>query len=67
VKPPSEFKPGSKWRAFKEGANAYFNSIQGRHIIPLAYVICTQEDPDTEAVYDTKHQHLIAVTPHPRI
>ena len=27
VKPPGEFKPGSKWRPFKEGAIAYFNSI----------------------------------------
>jgi hypothetical protein len=26
VKPPAEFKAGSKWKPFKEGAIAYFNS-----------------------------------------
>jgi hypothetical protein len=27
VKPPPEFKTGSKWKPFKEGAIVYFNSI----------------------------------------
>jgi hypothetical protein len=36
VKPPTEFKAGSKWRPFKKGTIAYFNSIFGRHNIPLA-------------------------------
>jgi hypothetical protein len=37
VKP--EFKAGSQWRPFKEGAIVYFNSIHGCHNIPLAYII----------------------------
>lgn len=64
VKPPSEFKPGSKWRTFKEGAIAFFNFIRGCHNIPLAYVIRSQEDPDPDIVYETEHQRLIAITPH---
>jgi putative NADH-flavin reductase len=36
VKPPSEFTAGTKWRAFKEGAIAFFNSQKGRGQIPLA-------------------------------
>jgi hypothetical protein len=27
VKPPSEFQQGSKWKAFKEGAIAFFNFV----------------------------------------
>ncbi len=29
VKPPAEFKTGSKWKPFKEGAIAYFNPSKG--------------------------------------
>lgn len=29
VKPPGKFEPGLKWRAFKESAIAFFNSIHG--------------------------------------
>jgi hypothetical protein len=43
VKSPAEFKTGSKWKPFKEGAIAYLNSVMGTHGIPLAYIICEQE------------------------
>ncbi len=39
VKPPSEFKSGSKWKPFKEGAIAYFNSIKTKSMIPFLYII----------------------------
>jgi hypothetical protein len=38
VKASSEFKTGSKWKPFKEGVIAYFNSIKGTHNIPLAAI-----------------------------
>jgi len=63
VKPPTEFKTGSKWKPFKEGAIAYFNSVKGFHNIPLAYVIHEQENPDPNAIYQTEHHWLISVTP----
>lgn len=63
VKPPGEFLQGSKWKPFKGGAIAYFNSIKGRGLIPLAYVIRENEIPDPNQVYDSEHQRLIAVTP----
>jgi hypothetical protein len=31
VKPLAEYKTGSKWKPFKDGAIAYFNSIKGFH------------------------------------
>jgi hypothetical protein len=63
VKPPSEFQQGSKWKAFKEGAITFFNSVRGRGNILLAYIIREQEIPDPLMVYDNEHQRLIAVTP----
>jgi hypothetical protein len=45
VKPPTEYKTGSKWKPFKEGTITYFNSIKGFHNIPLAYMIRKQENP----------------------
>jgi len=63
VKPPAEYKAGSKWKPFKEGAIAYFNSVKGFHNIPLAYVIREQENPDPNAVYQTEHHRLISITP----
>jgi hypothetical protein len=63
VKPPTEFKTGSKWKPFKVGAIAYFNSVKGFHNIPLAYVIHEQENPDPNAIYQTEHHWLISVTP----
>jgi hypothetical protein len=63
VKPPTEYKTGSKWKPCKEGATAYFNSIKGFHNIPLAYVIRDQENPDPNAVYQTEHHRLISITP----
>ena len=63
VKPLAEYKTGSKWKPFKDGAIAYFNSIKGFHNIPLAYVIRDQENPDPNAVYQTEHHRLISITP----
>jgi hypothetical protein len=63
VKPPTEFTVGSKWKPFKEGAIAFFNSQKGRGQIPLAYIIRNDAIPDPNDVYDTEHQRLIAVTP----
>ena len=63
VKPPAEYKTGSKWKPFKEGAIAHFNSVKGTHSIPLAYVIRDQEAPDPNAVYQTEHHWLISITP----
>lgn len=39
VKPPTEYKTSTKWKAFKEGAIAYLNCVKGKYDIPLAYVI----------------------------
>ncbi len=39
VKAPTEFTTGSKWKPFKEGVVAFFNSQKGRGYIPLAYII----------------------------
>ncbi len=63
VKAPSEFKPGSKWKPFKEGAIAYFNSIKTKSMIPLSNVIRDQAQPHPDGLYDSEHQRLIAVTP----
>lgn len=63
VKAPTEFKTGSKWKPFKEGAIAYFNSIKGTHHIPLAYVIRERETPDPNAIYQSEHHRLIEITP----
>jgi hypothetical protein len=63
VKPLTEYKTGSKWKPFKEGAIAYFNSVKGFHNIPLAYVIRDQENPDLNAAYQTEHHRLISITP----
>jgi hypothetical protein len=63
VKPPAEYKTGSKWKPFKEGAIAYFNSVKGSHSIPLAYVIRDKEIPDPNAIYQTEHHRLISVMP----
>jgi hypothetical protein len=63
IKSPAEYKVGSKWKAFKEGAIAYFNSVKGLHLIPLAYVIREQEIPDPNMVCQSEHHRLISVTP----
>ena len=63
VKAPLEFKSGSKWKPFKEGAIAYFNSIKGTHHIPLAYVIRELENPDPNFIYQSEHHRLISITP----
>jgi len=63
VKPPSEYKAGSKWKPFKEGAIAYFSSVKGAHNIPLAYVIREQEIPDPNVVNQMEYHRLISITP----
>jgi hypothetical protein len=63
VKEPTEYKTGTKWKAYKEACIAYFNSIHTKSHIPSAYVICEHEEPDPDEVYLSEHQHLIAVTP----
>ncbi len=45
VKPAAEIKADTKWKAFKEGAIAYLNSIKVMHNIPLAYIICEDAVP----------------------
>jgi hypothetical protein len=63
VKPPTEFTMGTKWKAFKEGAIAFFNSQKGRGHIPLAYIIRETANPDPNAVYINEHQRVIAIMP----
>jgi hypothetical protein len=63
VKAPAEYKTGSKWKAFKEGAIAYLNGVKGKHDIPLAYIIRDQEVPQPNQVFQSEHQRLIAITP----
>jgi hypothetical protein len=63
VKPPEKFKVTSKWKPFKEGVIAYFNSITMRDFIPLSYVIREQETPDPRAQNDSEHQRLVAIAP----
>jgi hypothetical protein len=63
VKAPPEFKSGSKWKPFKEGAIAYFNSIKGTNHIPLAYVIRELENPDPTVIFQSEHHRLISITP----
>ncbi len=45
VKPPAEFSPGSKWKPFKEGAIAFFNSQRGRG--PILYAKMKYQTPMT--------------------
>lgn len=63
VKLPAELKASSKWKPFKEGVIAYFNSIHTRSQIPLAYVIRENENPDPYTICEFEQQRLIAVTP----
>jgi hypothetical protein len=63
AKPPAEFTTGSKWKAFKEGAIAFFNSQKGRGQIPLAYIIRDVAVPPPNAVYDNEYQRIIAIMP----
>ena len=63
VKAPGEYKKDTKWKAFKEGALAYFNGVKGNHNIPLAYVIRAEEFPDANINYQTEHHRIISITP----
>ena len=63
VKPTTEFKTGTKWKAFKEGSIAYFNGIKGNHNIPLTYVIHDNNVPLPNQVFQSEHQRLVEITP----
>jgi len=63
VKAPAEIQIGSKWKPFKEGAIAYFNSVKGTHNIPLSYVIRDNENPEVSQVHQSEHHQLISITP----
>jgi hypothetical protein len=63
IKPPAEYKTGTKWKAFKEGAIAYLNCVKGKHDIPLAYVIRENQVPIPNQVYQSEHYRLIEITP----
>jgi hypothetical protein len=39
VRAPAKFKTGPKWKPFKEGCIAYFNSVHSQDQVPLAYII----------------------------
>jgi hypothetical protein len=65
VKVPSEFKTGQKWKPFKEGCIAFFNTNLGMDRVPFSYVIHEDAIPgDPTAVYPSEHARLIAITPH---
>jgi hypothetical protein len=63
IKPPAEYKTGSKWKPFKEGIIAYLNSMKGTHSIPLAYIIREDENPQPNQMYQSEHHRLIMITP----
>jgi hypothetical protein len=63
VKPPTEFTTGTKWKAVKEGAIAFFNSQKGRGQIPLAYITRETANHDPNDAYINEHQRVIAITP----
>lgn len=63
AKAPSEFETGSKWKPFKESVVAYFNTILTKDLIPLAYVVREDEQPDPNAIYENEHQRLVSIAP----
>jgi hypothetical protein len=62
IKPPTEYKTGTKWKAFKEGSIAYLNCIKGSHNIPLVYIIREQAVPQPNQAYQSDHHRMIAIT-----
>jgi len=65
VKAPTEYKTGSKWKPFKEGCIAFFNTTLRMDRVPFSYVIRPDAAPgDPLAAYATEHARLIAITPH---
>jgi hypothetical protein len=65
VKAPSEFKTGNKWKPFKEGCIAFFNTNLGMDQVPFSNVICPDTAPgDPQEIYLNEHSRLIAITPH---
>ncbi len=65
VKAPSEFKTGHKWKPFKEGCIAFFNTNLGMDRVPFSYIIREDQNPgDPLAAYPNEHARLIAITPH---
>jgi hypothetical protein len=63
VKAPTKFKTITKWKAFKDGTIAYFNSLKGKHNIPLACIIQDSEIPQPNQAYQSEHHRLIEITP----
>ncbi len=65
VKAPAEFKAGSKWKPFKEGCIAFFNTNLGMDRVPFSYIIREDAAPgDPNIVYPNEHSRLISITPH---
>jgi hypothetical protein len=65
VQTPAEFKTGGKWKPFKEGCIAFFNTNLGMDQVPFSYIIRLDAAPgDPQAAYPSKHARLIAITPH---
>jgi hypothetical protein len=65
VKAPVEFKAGSKWKPFKEGCIAFFNTNLGMDRVPFSYIIREDAAPgDPNIVYPNEHSRLISITPH---
>jgi hypothetical protein len=65
VKAPAEFKNGSKWKPFKEGCIAFFNTNLGIDRVPFSYVIRPNEVPgDPNEPFPNEHSRLTTITPH---
>jgi len=65
VKAPAEFKAGAKWKPFKEGCIAFFNTNLGMDRVPFSYVIRENTVPgNPNDPYPNEHARLIAITPH---
>jgi len=65
VKAPAEFKNRSKWKPFKEGCIAFFNTNLGMDRFPFSYVIRPNQIPgDPNEIYPNEHSRLVAITPH---
>lgn len=42
---------------------SHFNSVLSKDFIPLSYVLCEQEIPTPDAIYNNEHQFLVAIAP----
>ncbi|MFN9978827.1 MAG: hypothetical protein ACK53Y_02875, partial [bacterium] len=65
VKAPPEFKAGLKWKPFKEGCIAFFNTNLGMDRVTFSYIIRDDAAPgNPNMVYPNEHARLINITPH---